>query len=281
MPPLTIGSAGKGVVYAFSDPNDVVRMSRAVRSFEDTVPPPYPTRQRQPVPTSTHYPVIPFYNNSGYTIPPFGVTLITGSNREFPGTGTATGTVPAVGRPAVYGCQSNALIMDSALGESAILAVDGINGDGYDDKTFGGAQQLPPFIALYDDADGVPAFNERWGPRADTFKLKKSTGGFLVIDRYDTGNAADHLVLVMPEPMTTVRGKIANDCPPGQSADLTVWVGPRGSELTTGQSIPGVYNDSDCTIRADPKFATAFLVPPVYDAPLLPGGWLFAVGRTA
>ncbi len=272
MPPYSIGSAdGSTVAYGFTSPGDVARVGRAVQAFENTRQ--QPPRSRAAPPRSSDLPLIPYYNASGYVIPPYGVVLINGSNAGFDySPDVSQGPIPSVIRPDIYGCQYNALVSDAAYQYSISLAVDGVNGDGYDTPSFGAAQALPPFIAAYDNADGTPAANELWGPRSGTFLLKKNTGGFRVIGVYDSTN---YYVLVWPEPMNTVFGKIASDCAPGATADLTVWTGAVGAEVTTGQTIAAVYNDSDCTIRATPKFATASIVP------MRGGAWEFIVGRTA
>jgi hypothetical protein len=254
------------MIYGFNSLNDIRRIDRTVSAHELTSPP--KTGDRPQYPLLNFYPRIGFYNDSGSTIPPFGCVLLKGSQAQKttttgPGVqvvaGPVQGICPSVKQPDRFGCQSDVFIADEALGT------------GYLNQAFGAAQQVPPFVALYDSADGTPATGERWGPRSGTFKLKKNTGGFLVIGPYDTTN---HYALVLPESMTTVRGKIASDCAPGASADLTIWTGAIGAEATTSLAITSVYNDSDCTIRATPKFATAIFVP-------LNSAWLFVVGRTA
>lgn len=184
-------------------------------------------------------------------IPPYGAVL------------EATGSDPTTGylkvkRPDTYGSQWNAIVNGPATinaGESG----DAQGGHG-------------PFIAAYDPADGTPAFDERWGPRNATYLLKKNTGGFKVIGVVDS---TKHLVLVDRDPMLSVRGTIASDCAPDTAQDLTVNTGPYGSESSTGQTITGIRNASDCTLKSG---SGAKIHRAVYDWSV--PGWEFDVGRT-
>jgi hypothetical protein len=231
-------------LYGFSDLHDVERINRVVNRHERDRGGHRPPTRHEGRPH--YYPRIGFFNDSGQTIPPFGVVLLKGFKGQDSDTkrGPAQGVVASVKRPDVFGCQYNAMVADETP-----------DGAGCPDQTFGAAQlpmQGVPLIALYDSADGTPAFGEAWGPRSGTFKLKKNTGGFRVIGVYDSTN---HYALVQPEPMLTVFGKFAADLAPDASADLTIWSGADGAEVTTSQTITGVKNVSSCTIKGTPQFA--------------------------
>lgn len=102
---------------------------------------------------------------------------------------------------------------------------------------YGMATQVGQFAALYDTADGTPAYGEHWGPRSATYKLKKNTGGFFVLGVIGSG-----MVLVRPAPFLTGIGKADSAISQGNSGTVSVWAGTTlGSESDTGDSI-SVYS---------------------------------------
>src|SRR3990167_10117675 len=124
-----------------------------------------------------------FRNDSGEEIPAFGIIRLTGV--ALPETGELVYTGD---KPNTYGSQySHAINSDAIVPD---------NGYGKCTLTF-------PAVAVYDSADGTPAFGEQWGPRNATWKLKKNTGGFRVLG---VSNSDLKLVLVTQDPFLRFRG---------------------------------------------------------------------------
>lgn len=123
-----------------------------------------------------------FYNESGEQIPAFACMRITGMM-------TLGGrNIVKVAKPNTYGSQ----YMHRLNGP---LPVE-IGKYGICTRSAGAA-------ALYDTADGTPAFGERWGPRDATWKLKKNTGGWMVMGNADATNG---VVIVQQAPMLSFHG---------------------------------------------------------------------------
>ena len=126
--------------------------------------------------------------------------------------------------------------------------------------------------ALYDSGDGTPAFGEQWGPRSGTWKLKKNTGGFMVLG---VAVSSRSLVLVTPAPMLVLRGQPTADVAAAATGTLTIYTGAYGSEATTGVTMAGVKNNSSCTVKGS-QIARA-----VWDGESAGTQWQFDVGKTA
>lgn len=123
-----------------------------------------------------------FRNDAGSQAPAFGILRVTGFVAD------AEEPYVTVGQPNTYGSQHSHAINDEVPVEPG---------------KFGLCTLGLTVPALYDSADGTPAFGESWGPRASTWKLKKNTGGFRVLGVTDSAN---HLVLVAQEPFLNFRG---------------------------------------------------------------------------
>jgi hypothetical protein len=214
------------VPYNFATRRDIQRIERAVNHFERSGP--EPLRQDTDWPNVNNRPLIGFFNDSGSLIPPFGIVFTKGNKAQASDTkeGPAQGVCISVKTPDAFGCQYNALIADEA------------NGVGYSDQKFGAAQQLPPFIALYESLDGTPGFGEAWGP-LNSFKLRKDTGGFRIMGVYD---ASKTLALVIPEPMLEFVGKTPATINKGNAGTVNIFKGTLGAEVDTGQQMTGVWN---------------------------------------
>lgn len=124
-----------------------------------------------------------FYNESGETIPPFACLRIIGATTR------NNRTVIRVGKPNTYGAQYH----HRFNGPTQVTA-----------GTYGVCTIGPHVTALYETADGTPAFGERWGPRDATWKLKKHTGGFQIVGNVDSNNG---LVTVTPSPFLSFTGR--------------------------------------------------------------------------
>lgn len=161
-----------------------------------------------------------FVNAGAGSIPAYGVVRATGVTVVEPGR-----VVLSVDQPNTFGCQANCFI-------NCPVAV----GAG----KYGYATRSAPLVALYDTADGTPAFGEAWGPRSGSWKLKKNTGGFCVLG---VTNSTLGLALVAPLPMLTFRGKTtAGAIAKGATGTINIYAGALGSESDTGQTMLNVYN---------------------------------------
>ena len=124
-----------------------------------------------------------FRNDSGEEIPAFAVMRCTGAALIDSGQ-----VVLKMAKPNTYGSQYLHYL------NGPIKVANG---------KFGLCTQSRGAVALYDTADGTPAFGERWGPRDATWKLKKNTGGFAVVE---VSNSTDGLVMVQQAPMLSFHG---------------------------------------------------------------------------
>jgi hypothetical protein len=92
--------------------------------------------------------------------------------------------------------------------------------------------------ALYDTADGTPAFGESWGPRDATWKLKKNTGGFRVLGNADSTNG---VVVVVSVPMMGFFGKTDAAHAKGANGTVSIYWGSDAGTDTT-ENMTSVYN---------------------------------------
>ncbi len=162
-----------------------------------------------------------FVNNSSTPVPAYGIVRVTGVAIVEPGH-----VVLTVDQPNTFGCQANCFVN----GPVAVTA-----------GQYGYGTRSGPMVALYDPADGAPAFGDAWGPRPGTWKLKKQTGGFFCLG--PPTNSTSAVALFAPLPMLTFRGKtIAAAINKGASGTINIFTGSLGSETDSGQSMPGVYN---------------------------------------
>jgi hypothetical protein len=162
---------------------------------------------------------VEFRNDAGETIPAFGIVRLTGIAAI-----DATRVVLTAAKPNVFGCQHNAAIN----GPTAVSS-----------GRYGVCTRAAVDVALYDTADGTPAFGEKWGPRDGSWKLKKNTGGFSVLG---PTNPDQGLVLVSPAPMRMFVGKTDGTHNKGGSGTISIYAGTLGSETDTGLNMTGVYN---------------------------------------
>ncbi|HLJ10988.1 MAG TPA: hypothetical protein VKU82_07360 [Planctomycetaceae bacterium] len=162
-----------------------------------------------------------FVNNNAGQIPAYAIVRVTGLSVVRPGR-----VVLSVDQPNAFGCQANCFVN----GPVPVSA-----------GQYGYATRSGPVLALYDAADGTPAFGDAWGPRNGTWKLKKNTGGFFCLG--PPTNATLALALFAPAPMLTFRGKTtAAAINKGASGTINIYTGPLGSETDSGQTMANVYN---------------------------------------
>lgn len=141
-----------------------------------------------------------FRNDSGEEIPAFGCIRITG--KAVPEAGRIVRTAA---KPNTYGAQYNHAFngpLKCPIGNYGMCVM---------------GQEM---AAVYDSADGTPSFGEKWGPQSGTWKLKKNTGGFLVIG---TTNETTFLALVVPDPFLDFRGVADASIAVDTGGTVSIW----------------------------------------------------------
>ena len=169
-----------------------------------------------------------FKNDSGEQIPAFACMRVTGM------TTLGGRNVLTVQKPNTYGSQ----YMHRLNGPFPVE----IGKYGICTRSAGAA-------ALYDTADGTPALGERWGPRDATWKLKKNTGGWMVMGNSDATNG---IVIVQQAPMLSFVGKC--DAAIAKNAKGTVSIYYRSSLTAytdTTVNMSDVYNTACDTNTSD------------------------------
>lgn len=163
-------------------------------------------------------PTILFRNDAGSTAPAHGILRVTGLV-NFPN--AAGEPFLTVDQPNTYGAQYS----------HAINMGEDVESGGYGKCTLGIAN-----VALYDSADGTPAFGESWGPRSGTWKLKKNTGGLMVVGIPTTSTYKR--VLVAPAPMLETLGAPGANIANNATGSFSVNVGgTQGAESDTLQTL--------------------------------------------
>lgn len=155
-----------------------------------------------------------FRNDSGSTVPAFGIVRVTDV------ADVTAGIVLVGAQPNTYGCQANCFV------NSMHDVLDG---------EYGRCTRSPVLVGLYDDSDGSPAYGDAWGPQNGTWKLKKNTGGFFCLGA--PTNTTQFLALFSPVPMTTLEAQAASLTIAPGSPTMTVFWGTLGSETTTSQTL--------------------------------------------
>jgi len=210
-------------IIGFGSMDDFNRVARAARTIEagdrinDRTPRP------QGIVGGDDLSVVGLWNGEASAdCPAFGIMLHNGTHS------TSSGLIINGKRPDTYGCQTNFLIA---------------NEDGVTHGKGGAAQGIGPwgpnrFIAAYDNSDGTPAAGDAWGPRSGTYLLKKNTGGFRIIDVYDSTN---HYALVEAVSMDHFYGKNAgSQIAKGSTGTINIFTGTFGSETDSSVTMGSV-----------------------------------------
>jgi hypothetical protein len=166
-----------------------------------------------------HFRWFEFRNDSAEQIPAFGVVRLTGIVVLEPGR-----VVLTVDKPDTFGCQHRCAINGPVPINAGKL---------------GTLTREPLVPALFDTADGTPAFGEAWGPREGSWKLRKNTGGFVIVG---TTNATAGLALVEPAPLLSLTGKTDAVIGKGGTGTVSIYTGTLGAETDSGENLPVVYN---------------------------------------
>lgn len=114
-------------------------------------------------------------------------------------------------------------------------------------------------LALYDSADGVPAFGQYWGAQSGTWKLKKGMGGFYCLGAPTNSN----LSIALFEPPRT-RSLLVNKATHtlwANSGTFTIFSGTQGSESAESGTISAY-------VRRGFAFASS-----IYEARQMVNGW--------
>lgn len=167
---------------------------------------------------------IKFRNDAGSTAPAGGILRITGYNND------AEEPFFTVGRPNAFGSQYFHAVNDD------LDVPDGSSG-------YCCLGQIVP--ALYDSADGTPAFGESWGPQSGTWKLKKNVGGFRILSTssYTAGITGEYRCLVAVDPFVRFRGVTDASIAKGASGTISIYYGTGGTYNDTTADMSSVYND--------------------------------------
>ena len=88
-------------------------------------------------------------------------------------------------------------------------------------------------LACYDEADGTPAMNETWGPAPSSFKLRKHRPGYRILRPYTDRK----LAYCVYDPPTVLLGKLDYFPVRTEGATATIYYGPAGSEVSSGQTV--------------------------------------------
>lgn len=159
-----------------------------------------------------------FRNDSGEEIPAFACMRVTGA--EVVSTGRVALTV---GKPNTFGAQYNHVF------NGPLKVANG---------KYGLCTRSDGAAALYDSADGTPAFGESWGPRDATWKLKKNTGGFVV---EIVTNSTQALASVKPQPFLMFKGQTDASHAKAATGTISIFYGT-GVGTDTTVNMTSVYN---------------------------------------
>lgn len=160
-----------------------------------------------------------FKNVSGETIPAFGIGIITDISAD----GEDDTVYREVDKCSSYG---------DVFGNCVINGPADVEADHY-----GRCSRADEVLALYDSADGPPAALEFWGPRDDTWKLKKNTPGFLCLGA--PTNTTRTIAIFRPVFPTfiLVKNDSGSSWAKGSTYDMNIYAGAtQGSEAALGGS---------------------------------------------
>lgn len=148
-------------------------------------------------PTETGGWAVEVYNLEGEEVPAFAVVEAAGFEQPEPGR-----LVIQVQKPTTYGAQYRHWINGPTPikpGEFGLCSRAAVR-------------------AAYDDGDGTPQPGENWGPVPGEWKLRKGSGGFKVLGKFDNGSE----VWVLPAPLLDVRCVLNDALAAGGSAEAEV-----------------------------------------------------------
>lgn len=198
---------------------DTARIAAAVRAFEAG----RIGKNRELSPADRNYTRIPFRNDSGETVPAYGVMRVVNK------TTIDARPIYTIGKP-------NTTFQRRYLVNSPTEVIDG--GRGW------GTWLWHADYVLYDSGSGTPAFGEEWGAQNGTWTLAKNRPGFLI----DGGNETNpHRTIAMQHLITSVLAQTDGAIDLESSGTLDVLCGAPGSETASGQTISSAFSETmDC-----------------------------------
>lgn len=158
---------------------------------------------------------IPFRNDSGETIPAFGVIRVTGAT-EIEAEFGANHFVVTADKSNTYGSQYTHYL------NGPVAVADG---------AYGTCTSVFPAMAKHDGTTS-PTLGKLFGPRDDSWVLNKETGGFIVLKELP-----NDIVIVERMPMLAFTGRFDSSTSQGSTGTVSVYW--QGSDTT--QNITGVY----------------------------------------
>ena len=196
------------------DVNELLRWKRGLR-----IPREYQQRRQR----FTQYPSgIAFFNNSGETIPAFGVMQIYAETTLTDSAGV-TSSIYVVKKP------------DTTFQRfSLVNGSDTVAANAYGTGSF---VDIPDRV-LYDSSDGTPVAGQVWGPYPSSWKLRRHMYGFRILGNVNT--ATTHVRCLQDPVSTGVLGKTDASHAKGATGTVSVWKGDHSAD--SGANIASVYN---------------------------------------
>ncbi len=142
---------------------------------------------------------VPFLNNSGETVPPWGVMEVTGS----------TGGIVDIRKPTTAFKRMYLVNGDSEVGNGVVGTGTWLNDD------LGG-------YALYETGSS-PAYGEQWGAKPAQWTLSKNRPGFEIIGSV-TGTGATSRVQCRQEYVKSLKGKPVGNISKGSPGTALIWI---------------------------------------------------------
>lgn len=191
----------------------ILRGLRKINSF----PTPQPHNPRRLNHFSISSSGIGVYNNSGEDVPAFGIMRIVSA------TTLGEAIVYEIGKPnstfeRFYLVNGPTTLAQSAYGPGYYLDREG--------------------RALYDSADGTPAYGQWWGPYPSSWKLRRHMYGFRILG--DANTTSTHVRCTQHIVMTGVLGKTDASHAKSATGTVSVWKGDHSAD--SGANISSVYN---------------------------------------
>ena len=156
-----------------------------------------------------------FWNDSGETVPAYGVMARTGIKDLGHGL-----VLPKIAKPSTGFCMRYLVNGDQPVPAASI----------------GGCQAGDLVQALYDS--GTPAMDEGWGPKSEQWTLTKNYPSTCLVD--GIFDADKKILLGKWRLIDTLIGKLAGPLLQGNSATVNVWAGAGGSEaIVTSLTLSG------------------------------------------
>lgn len=186
-------------VYGF-DESQYARIVAMMRAFESGTF--SPSDKRRTPPRLRELARVPFHNDSGETIPAWGVMRIADADRDDNDNWRITARKPNATFYNAYLVNGSTEVATSTDGTGSFLWHSG--------------------EVLCDD-DFVPAQGEEWGPTSGSWALVRHRPGFL-IDGGPTGSSTTYRAVAKQRVVTELVGKPNGDMTKGSAGPVTPWM---------------------------------------------------------